>query len=125
MRKITLLFFLMTFSLGFAQSLPLDFESATTIYSFTDFDGGVATKIPNPQISGINTSATVMQLVKGAGAVWAGSKISMAAPIDFSTERIFKVKVFSPVAGRRLLLKFEGAGPAFEKLSEPITTANV
>jgi len=124
MKKFTQLFLLLISSLGFSQSLPLDFESATTTYSFTDFDGGVATKISNPQISGINTSDTVIQMVKGPGAIWAGSKITMAAPIDFSTERIFKVKVFSPVAGRRLLLKFEGSGPFFEKLSAPITTAN-
>jgi hypothetical protein len=117
--------FLMVFSIGFAQSLPLDFESTTTSYPFTDFDGGVATKIANPQIAGINTSATVMQMVKGPGAVWAGSKITMAAPIDFTTNRIFKVKVFSPVAGIKLLLKFEGAGAFFQKLSTPITTANV
>lgn len=124
MTKITQLVLLLISTFGFSQSLPLDFESATTNYSFTDFDGGVATKISNPQISGINTSGTVMQMVKGPGAIWAGSKITMAAPIDFSTQRIFKVKVFSPVAGRRLLLKFEGPGPFFEKLSAPITTAN-
>jgi len=124
MKKFTQLFLLLISSLGFSQSLPLDFESATTTYSFTDFDGGVATKISNPQISGINTSDTVIQMVKGPGTIWAGSKITMATPIDFSTERIFKVKVFSPVAGRRLLLKFEGSGPFFEKLSAPITTAN-
>ncbi|WP_264521357.1 T9SS type A sorting domain-containing protein [Flavobacterium sp. N1994] len=125
MKKITLLLFLMLFSKGFSQNLPLDFESTTIPYPFTDFDGGVATRIANPQISGINTSATVMQMVKGQGAVWAGSKITMAAPINFSTERLFKVKVFCPVAGKRLLLKFEGAGFSFEKLSAPITTANV
>lgn len=125
MKKIILLFFLMFFSLGFTQSLPLDFEDTSITYPFTDFDGGVTTKIANPQISGINTSATVMQMVKGPGQVWAGSKITMAAPIDFSTDRIFKVKVFCPVAGKRLLLKFEGAGAFFEKLSEPVTTANV
>ncbi len=117
--------FLMIFSLGFAQNLPLDFESTTINYPFTDFDGGLATKISNPQISGINTSATVMQLVKGTGAVWAGSKITLATPVNFSTDRIFKVKVFSPVAGIKLLLKFEGAGAYFQKLSSPITTANV
>lgn len=125
MKKITTLVFLMIFSFGFAQNLPLDFESTTTTYQFTNFDGGVATKIPNPQISGINTSATVIQLVKGTGAIWAGSKITMATPIDLTTDRIFKVKVFSPVAGKRLMLKFEGAGPFFQKLSAPITTANV
>ena len=126
MRKITLFAFLLAFSLGFAQTLPLDFESTTINYSFTDFDGGVATKIANPQISGINTSATVMQMVKGAGAVWAGSKITMANPIDFTTQRMIKVKVFSPVAGMQLMLKFEGTGSfTFQKLSAPVTTANV
>lgn len=125
MKKITLLFFTLISTFGFTQNLPLDFESTTTPYSFIDFDGGVATKIANPQISGINTSANVMQMVKGSGAVWAGSKITMSNPIDFTTERLFKVKVFSPVAGKRLLLKFEGASFAFEKLSSPITTANV
>jgi hypothetical protein len=106
-----------------AQTI-LDFESSSP-YPFTDFDGAVTTKIANPHQAGINTSATVMQLVKGTGAVWAGSKIAMAAPIDFSAKRIFKVKVFSPVAGIRLLLKFEGAGAFFQKLSAPITEANV
>lgn len=66
-----------------------------------------------------------MQMVKGEGAVWAGSKITMTAAIDLSTQRVFKVKVLSPVAGKRLLLKFEGAAFTFQKLSSPITTANV
>ncbi len=106
-----------------AQTL-LDFESSSP-YPFTDFDGAVTTTIANPHQTGINTSATVAQSVKGTGAVWAGSKITMAAPVDFSTKRIFKVKVFSPVAGIKLLLKFEGAGPFFQKLSAPVTAANV
>lgn len=123
--KKSIILFLLISSISFAQSLPLDFESTTTTYPFTNFDGGVATKITNPQVSGINTSATVMQMVKGPGETWAGSKITMAAPIDMSTKRIFKVKVFSPVAGKKLLLKFEGPGAFFQKLSTPITTANV
>jgi hypothetical protein len=125
MKNFFTLAFLMIFSIGFAQTLPLDFESTTITYPFTNFDGGVATKIANPQISGINTSATVIQLVKGSGAVWAGSKIIMPAPIDFTTDRVFKVKVFSPVAGIKLTLKFEGAGAFFQKTSAAITTANV
>jgi len=124
MKQLTLLVFLLLNCIGFAQNLPLDFESSSP-YPFTNFDGGVATKIPNPIKTGINTSNTVMQLVKGTGATWAGSKITLATPIDFSTKRIFKVKVLSPVAGIKLLLKFEGAGAFFQKLSTPITTANV
>jgi len=124
MKQLTFILFLLINAIGFAQSLPLDFESSSA-YPFTDFDGALTTKIANPHQTGINTSTTVMQLVKGTGAVWAGSKITMAEPINFSTKRIFKVKVFSPVAGIKLLLKFEGAGSFFQKLSAPITAANV
>ena len=125
MRIITTLFFSIISIIGFAQSLPLDFESTTITYPFTDFDGGVSKKIANPKISGINTSSTVMQLTKDSGAVWAGSKITMPTPIDFRTKRVFKVKVISPVAGIKLTLKFEGASFAFQKTSSSIKTANV
>lgn len=121
MKKITLFVFLMIFSLGYSQSFPLDFESATT---FVDFDGGVGSTIVNPYKTGINTSDNVGQIVKGPGAIWAGSKILIPSPISFSTKKFFTVKVLSPVAGRSLNLKFEGGAP-FEKLSAPITQANV
>lgn len=125
MKKITLFISLMIFSLGYSQDLPLDFESSTTTYAFTDFDGGISSKIANPVVSGINTSATVMQVIKGPGAPWTGTKILMPSPIDFTTKGTFKIKVLSPVAGRKLNLKFEGPGTYFEKLSEPIQAANV
>ena len=89
--------------------LPLDFESATLSYTFTDFDGGAATKVANPQISGINTSANVGKMVKNAGQIWAGSWINLDAPIDFSTNKTFKVKVYMPKVGSKLLLKVENA----------------
>ncbi len=123
---VVILFLLLAFSGSLAQPvLPLDFESPSISYPFSNFNGGATTKIANPQISGINTSATVAQMVKGAGEVWAGSYITMASPVNFTTNRLFKVKVFSPVAGKKLLLKFEGTGPAFEKESIGVTTANV
>jgi hypothetical protein len=98
--------------------LPIDFESATINYTFTDFDGGTSTKIANTQINGINTSATVAKMIKGAGAVWAGSLLTLAGPINFTVNKVFKVKVFSPRVGAKLLLKVESsANPAvnFEK----------
>ncbi len=101
-----------------APTLPLDFESATVSYTFTNFDGGVATVINNPQIGGINTSAKVAQMVKGAGQPWAGAYLTLAAPIDFSTNKFFKVKVRMPRIGAKLLLKVENlTNPAinFEK----------
>ena len=100
-----------------APSLPIDFESSAVAYTFTDFDGGTATKIANPNSGGINTSANVGRIVKGAGQVWAGSLLTMAAPINFTVNKIFKVKVFSPRIGAKLLLKVEGAAGVvpFEK----------
>lgn len=105
--------------------LPLDFESTTLTYPFTDFLGGAVTIIPNPQVTGINTSTRVAKMVKSPGETFAGSFITLAAPVNFATNKIIKVKVFSPVAGKKLLLKLEGAGPTFEKESVGITTANV
>jgi hypothetical protein len=122
MKKITLLIALMITSLGFAQmSFPFTFETGTT--TFTDFDGGAVTQIANPVPGGINTSATVAQMVKSVGQPWAGSKIVMAAPIDFSVNKVMKVKVYFPVAGKKLLLKLEG-GTAFE-INSPVVPANV
>ena len=92
-----------------APSLPIDFESTTVTYGFTDFEGGVGTKIANPNSGGINTSANVGKIVKGAGQPWAGSYLTLAAPINFSVNKIFKVKVYSPRVGAKLNLKVEGA----------------
>jgi hypothetical protein len=99
-------------------TLPLDFESSTITYTFTNFDGGVASVLNNPQSSGINTSAKVAKMVKGAGQPWGGSWIALAAPIDFSTKKMFKMKVFAPKIGTKVLLKVENisnAGLFFEK----------
>lgn len=99
-------------------SLPLTFESNNLTYTFNDFDGGVATVINNPQSGGINNSAKVGRMVKNAGQIWGGSWIGLAAPIDFSTKKTFSVKVFSPRAGAKLLLKVENqndGGISFEK----------
>lgn len=118
---ILIVLFMLPFAI-FAQtlpSLPLDFESGTVNYTFTDFDGGVATKIANPQINGINTSANVARMIKGPGGqVWGGSWIGLSAPIDFSVNKTFKVKVFMPRVGAKLLLKVENqdnGGISFEK----------
>ena len=110
-----------TFSAGTPSNvpvLPLDFESGTINYTFTDFDGGGTTKIANPYSGGINTSANVARMVKSAGQVWGGSWIGMATPIDFSVNKTFKVKVYMPRVGAKLLLKVENAsnpGISFEK----------
>ena len=103
--------------------LPITFESPTVNYTFTDFGGGVVTKIINPQSNGINTSSNVGRMVKNAPEVWGGSLISLGNPIDFSANKIFRMKVFSPRIGAKVLLKVENqtnGGISFEK--EVLTT---
>ena len=107
-------------------ALPLDFESATLTYAFTDFNGGAVTIINNPNSGGINTSAKVGKMVKNAGEVWGGSWIALANPIDFSTKKTLKVKVFSPRIGAKLLVKVENmtnGALSYEK-EVATTTAN-
>ena len=126
MRKIYLLMWsLMVTVVSFAQlALPIDFESASLSYLFTNFDGGVASVIDNPQKSGMNTSGKTGRMVKNAGQFWGGSWIELAAPIDFSNSTLFRMKVFSPRAGAKVLLKVEdknNSAISFE--NEALTTA--
>lgn len=95
-------------------TLPIDFEATNISYEFTDFEGGVTSVIPNPQKSGINTSETVLRIVKIPGKYGGGGYLTMANAIDFSTNKIFKLKVFSAKMGARLILKVEGDGVMYE-----------
>ncbi|MFY0625525.1 MAG: cadherin-like beta sandwich domain-containing protein [Reichenbachiella sp.] len=94
-------------------ALPIDFEAGP--YDFIDFDGGTATVIDNPQSSGTNTSSSVAQIVRNGGAQWAGSKIKLTDPIDFSVNNTFSMNVFSPKANITVKLKLEGNGAADER----------
>jgi hypothetical protein len=65
-------------------------------------------------------------MIKGPGQVWGGSLLSLSSPMDFSVNKKFKVKVYSPRAGAKLLLKVENltnSGINFER-EVTITTAN-
>ena len=98
--------------------LPLNFESATLQYNFINFGGGNVTVINNPNKTGINTSNKVGRMIKSAPEVWGGSVITLGAPIDFSANKVFRMKVYSPRVGAKVLLKVENAtnsGISFEK----------
>ncbi len=87
--------------------LPVDFESATLVYNFGNFDGGALTVVSNTQSNGINTSTKVAKMIKSAGQTWGGSSFKLGNPIDFSANKIFRMKVYSPRAGAKVLLKVE------------------
>jgi hypothetical protein len=124
MKHFTLLLTLLLSSVGYAQiSLPIDFESTTINYAFTDFGGGQMSREDNPDMSGINTSSKVARMIKNAPEVYGGSFLELAGPIDFSANKHFKMKVWTPGAGRKVLLKVENltnGGIAYEQ--EKMTT---
>lgn len=89
-------------------NLPLDFESATLPYTFTNFGGANTVVAPNTHMSGIDMSSKVGALTKGNGSqVWAGSFIELSNPIDFSVMKKIKMKVWSPQAGIIVKMKLE------------------
>ena len=83
-------------SISHAQlNLPIDFETTPTTSDFIDFDGGVASVISNPQVSGLNTSASVAQIVRNGGQIWAGSKLILENNLDFSVLSVISMKVYT------------------------------
>ncbi|MEM7431880.1 MAG: hypothetical protein AAF351_08065 [Pseudomonadota bacterium] len=87
--------------------LPVNFEDAGGPYSFSDFGGGAASVIDNPDQSGLNTSAKTAQMQKFAGEVFGGSTLTLGNAIDFSQGEAFTVNVW---ASRMVpvLFKLEG-----------------
>jgi hypothetical protein len=89
--------------------LPVDFEDPNQPYPFVNFDGGVSTVMNNPVKSGINTTNRVARMVKNPGQPWGGSLLSLGEPINFASGKIFRMKVYSPRVGAKVLLKVENA----------------
>ena len=114
MKKITLLLIMLTISFSYAQDLPLDFETSPVTADMSGFDGGVITveAVVAPQSTG-NTSVNLAKLVKGAGQPWAGAKIVLDTPFDFSTNSNIEARIYTiaPV-GSKIEFKAEGGGAA-------------
>ena len=89
-------------------TLPITFESYTVNYSFVDFGNEVTSVVDNPDASGINNSARVAQSIKTTGAeTWAGTLLTLASPIDFTSKKLIRVKVWSPKMGVVVKFKIE------------------
>ncbi len=102
--------------------LPLNFEANDIEYTFEGFGGASAEVIDNPDASGINTSAKVGSFTKSFGSeTWGGVFIDTADPIDFSGSQQARIKVWSPVAGATILLKFENPDNPDDNIEVPAT----
>ena len=112
MKKITLLLMMLTISFSYAQDLPLDFETSPVTADMEGFDGGVITveAVVSPQSTG-NTSTNLAKLVKGAGQPWAGAKIVLDTPFDFSTNSNIEVRIYTTAPiNSKIEFKAEGVG---------------
>lgn len=103
--------------------LPLDFEAGASTYPWFNFDGGTATIVANPVSGGINTSASVGKMVKNAGQVWGGSFLTLSSPMNFSTNKVFRMKVYSPRVGAKVLLKVENSANSGQNYEKEVTTS--
>jgi hypothetical protein len=86
---------------GAPTMLPVDFENEPFEYEFRDgggFEGGQSDVIPNPDPSGINTSAQVARMQKfppGSGFTFGGSTLNLDVTVDVVSGSSFTMKVWS------------------------------
>lgn len=124
MKQIVFFVSLLSFSFGYAQGLPIDFEGDVTAENFENFDGGAADVVQNPQPDGINSSANVGVIVRDGGAIWSGSKIALTENLDFSVLTVITMKVYTTApAGTTVKLKLEGELPFAEVDAITTTTS--
>ncbi|TVZ53356.1 carbohydrate binding domain-containing protein [Dokdonia sp. Hel_I_53] len=82
-------------ALGF--TMPIGFESSTVNYAIEGFEGASSAIVTNPNITGINTTNTVLRSEKTQGSqFFAGTLLNLEAPIDFATSEILSIKTLSP-----------------------------
>ena len=94
---------------GFCDPI-FNFEDVCGAVSFTNFEGGDAAIIDNPDASGLNMSDRVARMLKFevvGGGTFGGTQLALTNGIDFTAGEAFTMKVWSsrqvPV-----LFKFEG-----------------
>ena len=107
-------------SLGFQ-----DFEGAAPV--FTDF-GNIAPIqiIANPDMSGVNTTANVAELVKTGGSeVWAGAFFDITTPLDLATYNKVSVKTWSPKMGAIVRLKIENSADNTQFFETDLNTSTI
>lgn len=96
-----------------ANQIPVSFENSNIVYEWTGF-GDVnfgpipAAVIANPDATGINTSANVLEIQKTTGAqIWAGASMNLDGAVDFTNGTTINMKVWSPAAGETIRFKLE------------------
>ena len=112
------------FEPGEIIELPVDFELDTD-YGIIGFEGAESSVVSNPDVSGENTSETVVETTKTVGAqFYAGTAMGLDTPINFSESESISIKTWSPKADIPVRLKLEAAGGVFIELDTNTTQEN-
>lgn len=99
--------------------LPIHFENGLTTAHFFNFESALLSVVPNPAVGAGNPSATVGKIVRYLGAPFGGSKITFTQPINFGTQTVLTMKVWTiaPV-GTNVTLKTEKPFWGVEKTAQ-------
>ena len=135
MKKLFILFFMFTASLGFAQNAPINFESGGqgADWTWTVFENTTNPPleiIANPDQSGINTSATVAKFTAlESGNPWAGCESAHGSadlgPFVLSpSNSLIKIMVWKPVISNVGIKLVAASGWAMVEILVPNTVVN-
>ena len=101
--------------------LPITFDSNAVTYNPAVFNGASFEVVANPDLTGANTSASLVGAVTNSGNNWEGLSFNLEEPVDFSgDDKTITMKFWSDVA-LPVLLKFEG-GVNGERQNEVVAT---
>ena len=102
--------------------LPITLEGGQAP-DFLDFNGSSSLAIANPDASGANTSATVVQNTVPSNDAFAGVNFPVNN-IDITTDKVFSLSVWSPLPNTPVLLKLENASGVNTERAAVTTTTN-
>jgi len=113
-----------TFGVAVANpiGLPITLEDGQAP-NFLDFNGSSSLAIANPDASGANTSANVVQNTVPANAAFAGVNFPVNN-IDITTDKVFSLSVWSPLPNMPVLLKLENASGVNTERAAVTTSTN-
>ena len=95
--------------------LPIDFESGIVTSDLLSFAGADVNVIANPQSNGINTSATVCEVIRDGGQFWAGSFMYLEESPDLTSNWQMAMKVFTTAPiGTPIKLEMQGPNGSFD-----------
>lgn len=108
---------------AYAQTLIEDFEGGGIPITWSALNGTYDGAVPNPDPTGINTSATVGQYSNNPVFDFNFAVGELGTSIDISEFNQFSMKVWSPTAPAKILFKLQGGGQNVEKFVD-VTVAN-